>query len=206
MQVTLLPQPDSPTIPSTSPGRECEREPVDGVHGPSSVSNRTERSVTSSRGAGHQRVVRGSKMSRRPSPSTLNASAAKTIASPGIDGESRRLREVRLRVLEHHPPGRRRRLDSESEERQHRLTDDRARDRHRRLHEQRARHVGKDVPEDDRQVVRTVRDGAGTKSSSRSASVSPRAILISPGTALTPSAIVAFVSEARGSPPTRPPG
>src|SRR5581483_7109019 len=31
----------------------------------------------------HQRVVRGSKMSRRPSPSTLNASAATTIARPG---------------------------------------------------------------------------------------------------------------------------
>ena len=30
--VTLLPEPDSPTMPSTSPGRERERDAVDGAH------------------------------------------------------------------------------------------------------------------------------------------------------------------------------
>ena len=33
MHVTLLPQPDSPTMPSTSPLAERERQPVDRVHG-----------------------------------------------------------------------------------------------------------------------------------------------------------------------------
>ena len=105
---------------------------------PSSVSKRTDRSRTSSRLIC---VVRGSRTSRRPSPSRLNESEQRKIARPGIDREPRRLREVRLRVGEHHAPRRRRRLDAEAEERQHGLADDRRGNRHRRLHDQRRGHV-----------------------------------------------------------------
>src|SRR6266542_4231627 len=62
---------------------EREGQPVDRVHG-SVVGVEADREVRYlEQRLRHQRVVRGSRMSRSPSPSTLNASAASTIARPG---------------------------------------------------------------------------------------------------------------------------
>ena len=44
--VTLLPEPDSPTMPSVSPGVERERQPLTARTMPSSVANVTSRSLT----------------------------------------------------------------------------------------------------------------------------------------------------------------
>ena len=69
MKLTLLPQPDSPTTPSTSPSPSVNDSWSTACTGPSSVSNRTERSLDLEQA---HRVVRGSKTSRSPSPSRLN--------------------------------------------------------------------------------------------------------------------------------------
>ena len=111
----------------------------------------------------HQRTIFGSNTSRRPSPSRLNASAARTIASPGEDREPRRLGQERLRALQHHAPRRRRRSHAQPEERERRLSDDRAGNDDRGLNEQRPAHVREDVPEDDRAVAGAVRDRRGNE-------------------------------------------
>ena len=82
-RVTLLPQPDSPTMPSTSPAPSVEREPSTACDG-AVVGLEPHREVRDlEQGRRRQRVVRGSRTSRRPSPSRLNASAQSTIARPG---------------------------------------------------------------------------------------------------------------------------
>ena len=65
--VTDLPQPDSPTMPSTSPSASVNESRSTAWTVPSSVSNRW-RGPRRPAGVGH-RVVRGSRMSRSPSPS-----------------------------------------------------------------------------------------------------------------------------------------
>ncbi len=58
--VTLLPEPDSPTIASTSPALELEGDAVDRLQRPSSVAKPTRRSSTSSSGrAGAQLAPAG---------------------------------------------------------------------------------------------------------------------------------------------------
>ena len=61
--------------------------------------------------------------------------------------------------------------------------------------EQRARHVREDVPEDDGRSPAPLATAAGTKSASRSASVSPRVMRSSPGTPAIASATVVVVSD-----------
>ncbi len=49
IMVTLLPEPDSPTMPSTSPGSSVNETPSTALTTPSSVRNETLRFLTSSR-------------------------------------------------------------------------------------------------------------------------------------------------------------
>ena len=82
IRLTLFPQPDSPTMPSTSRSARSNERLSTACTTPSSVSKRTLSASTAKSGR-HQRVVRGSRMSRSPSPSKLNESEQKKIASPG---------------------------------------------------------------------------------------------------------------------------
>ena len=54
--VTLLPEPDSPTMPRISPGRRSNETPSTACTMPSSVANSTRRSSTESRGSGWARA------------------------------------------------------------------------------------------------------------------------------------------------------
>ena len=85
---TLLPQPDSPTMPSVSPGPIANDTPSTARVIPSSVKNWVLRPSTSQQGRGHRsphmrRAMRGSRRSRRPSPTRLTASTTSASARPG---------------------------------------------------------------------------------------------------------------------------
>src|SRR6516225_10999099 len=97
--VTLLPQPDSPTIPTTWPGRTSKLTPSTARTVPSSSSKTTLRSRTESSGS-----------------ICSSLSAAVWVGSiTGLDI---------LRLLQQHPPADRRRSDPESQEGQRSFADD----------------------------------------------------------------------------------
>ena len=89
-EVTLLPQPDSPTIPSVSPGAIVERDAVDGVDR-AAVGPELDAQVVDRRGAAQTRPRSfGSSASRRPSPIRLKPSTEMHDRDAGEDREERR--------------------------------------------------------------------------------------------------------------------
>ena len=79
---TLLPEPDSPTTHSTSPGATVRSTDSTALNRPRAVSKATERCVHLQQRAAHLRNF-GSSASRSPSPSRLNAMTVTRIARPG---------------------------------------------------------------------------------------------------------------------------
>ena len=80
---TLLPDPDSPTIPSTSPGIELPADLIDGVNDSVLGLELDGQLVDGDDRLRHGLVAAGSSASRRPSPTKLTASAMTTITRPG---------------------------------------------------------------------------------------------------------------------------
>ena len=86
--VTLLPQPDSPTIASVSPRRTVNETSSTARNSPEFVKNTvcrffTSRTVVFLLRLGHQPRCLGSRMSRSASPNRLVPNTARLIATPG---------------------------------------------------------------------------------------------------------------------------
>ena len=86
--VTLLPQPDSPTMPSVSPARDIEAHAVDRArHAVGIEEMRPEiahaEELLAQRRSHMRRARRGSRWSRNPSPTRLTASTTSASARPG---------------------------------------------------------------------------------------------------------------------------
>ena len=92
ISLTLLPQPDSPTMPSTSPSSSANESRRRPATTPSSVSKRTVSASTSSSAhhAGRPRVEDVA----QPVAEQVERERAEEDREPGIDGEPRRRREV----------------------------------------------------------------------------------------------------------------
>ena len=93
IEVTDLPEPDSPTMPSTSPGRSANDTPRTACTTPSSVGKRTLRSSTSST---------ASVLDRRCSAVvSVKVAMVLRFASSGPDGQGRRSdAQARTRVAD----------------------------------------------------------------------------------------------------------
>ena len=79
--VTLLPQPDSPTSPSTSPRSMAKLTPSTARTVPAPVANCVRRPSTDS--SATQTFSRGSRVSRSQSPSRFTANTVSMMARPG---------------------------------------------------------------------------------------------------------------------------
>ena len=143
----LLPHPDSPTTPTISPGSTRSDTSSRASTSPPCERKLTERPRTSSTGS----VTAGSAVERvlQPVAEQVEAERRDEDGQPGEDREERSLRGVRLRGGEHDAPGRRRWLDAEAEEGEHRFGNDRERQEYGRLHDDRVEDVGQYVPDDD---------------------------------------------------------
>ena len=171
IDVTLLPQPDSPTMPTISPaceaevrrGRRPSTTPVLGLEVTlRSSTASTGGASTTERGPGaarrHRRLAFGSRASRRLSPNTLKDSARTMMARPGSTAAHGARAANCCAVDEHGAEAGRRRLDAKAEERQHRLAEDRRRDGDGCLDQDHGGRVGQDVPAEDPQVTGPVDD------------------------------------------------
>src|SRR5919197_1177914 len=170
--VTLLPQPDSPTIPSVSPGPISNEIPLTACTVPPPVQKWTRRSSTLSNGSlrtAARRPAPAEEPEDLPLPEPAHAAAelrverlAQAVADqveaedgdhdrdPRDDGEERRRLEVVVHVGEHRPPLRRGRvLRAEAEEAEPRDVDDRRRHRQRALDDHGRDRVREDVREED---------------------------------------------------------
>ena len=86
--VTLLPQPDSPTIASVSPRRTWNETSSTALNSPELVKKTvcrffTSRTLASARRFAHQPRCLGSRMSRKASPNRLVPNTARLMAMPG---------------------------------------------------------------------------------------------------------------------------
>src|SRR5438105_4479087 len=121
--VTDLPHPDSPTMPSVSPGWSSNETPSTALTTPSLVEKTVCRSWTSSRAC----VTRASGL--QPGVEGIADSIAEDVrgehgqedGDPGKGDEESRAEEITLGVGEHVAPTRGRRLDAEAEEGERRL-------------------------------------------------------------------------------------
>ena len=136
---TDLPEPDSPTIASTSPAStESRRRRRRGTRRPRC---RTRPRGCGSRGApsAQLRFSFGSSASRRPSPIRLMASTVIRMARPGNVTTHQALQDELARLGEHGAPFRRRRLRAHAEEAERGGVEDGVGEGERRLHDQRRR-------------------------------------------------------------------
>src|SRR5436190_5679604 len=155
---TLLPEPDSPTIPSVSPGKRSYETPSTAWTMPSSVLNSTTRSLIERTGSGtHSPLGRVERI----------AEAVADEVDAEDDDDDRQAREdrqppryppgrcirVRLRIADEHTEGRRRRLDPEVEEGERRFHQDRGADGERRVDHDQTEGVREDVPEHQARVA-----------------------------------------------------
>src|SRR5712691_8704371 len=167
-QLTLLPEPDSPTTPSVSPGEIEKETPSTAFTRPSSVGKCTLRSLTSSSGSATRPPIgspRACPLAGRsllaPEPLVRVQGVAKPVSDEvhGEDGdEDHHAREPdqpgsqeheRLAVVQQVAPGGCRGRDAEPQERQRRLGQDGARHEERHVHDDRPQRVRHDVVEDD---------------------------------------------------------
>src|SRR5881396_3883114 len=178
-EVTVFPHPDSPTMPSVSPGWTSKETPstARAVPPPCSVTKYVLRSRTRSRG------------SVTPPPRPLPArveGVAQPVGDPverhhhQRDGEAReqggpgRRGDLLGAVEDHAAPARGGRRDPEAEEREPCLEQHHVADPEGRRDDDRRGGVGQDVAETTRPVPAPSARAAATKSRSRSESTSPR--------------------------------
>src|SRR5712692_5911806 len=167
-QLTLLPEPDSPTTPIVSPGEIENDTPSTAFTRPSSVGKCTLRSLTSSNGSatrppiGYPRVdpLTGQSL-LAPEPLVRVQGVAEPIDDEvhGEDGDEDHhagepdqpgsQQHERLAIVQQITPGGRGRHDPEPEERQRRLGQDGARHQEGHVHDDRPQRVRHDVVEDD---------------------------------------------------------
>src|SRR6266545_4251524 len=149
-EVTLFPQPDSPTMPSVSPRAMSNEMPLTAYTVPRRVENSTRRSST----------LRSDSLAATKLRVERLAQAVADEVEPedrDDDGDTRNDRkvhrslEVSLDVRQHRPPLRRRRvLRTESQEAEASDVDDGGRHRQRALHDHRRHRVREDVRDEDR--------------------------------------------------------
>src|SRR5581483_8576296 len=180
--LTLLPEPDSPTIPSVSPGKTSYEMPSTAWTMPSSVRNSTARSRIDRSGSAaiYALTLRSAPESAAHFPGApRNISCTSGTNSPllrvervaqpvadevdadhddheheaGQHGQPPFLREL-LAAGDELAERRRRVGDAEAEEREERLEDDRVRDGERPVHHDRAKGVREHVAEHDAHVPR----------------------------------------------------
>src|SRR6266511_1515819 len=151
--LTLLPEPDSPTIPSVSPGKRSYEIPSTACTTPSSVVNSTTRSRIERRGSGTDAALGGIEGVAKPVADEVDAKhdhhddhARECDEPPLVDA-------LVLTFVEQATQSRSRRLDPEAEEREHRLEQDRRADRQRRRHDDRADRVREHVAQHDSDVT-----------------------------------------------------
>ena len=154
-EVTLLPQPDSPTTASVSPGAHRERHAVDRAHDAVAreemgleVLDLEQRS-----GRGHAsymwRARRGSSASRMPSPSRLTDKHGQRQKDAGKEDQVAGDLEQRAALGHDVAPARDVGRRAGAEERQDRLGDHRRGTDVGALHQQRRDRVGQDVAQQD---------------------------------------------------------
>src|ERR671936_2957805 len=172
--VTLLPQPDSPTIPRVSPGPMSNEIPFTACPVPPPVQKWTRRASTLNKGSLRTPDRRPPAPAEEPERFPLaepphpaaelrverlpqavadqvEAEHGDDDRDPRHDGEKRRRLEVVVHVGEHRPPLRRRRvLRAEAEEAEARDVDDRRGHGQRPLHDHGRDGVRKDMREEDR--------------------------------------------------------
>src|SRR5205085_5101010 len=153
---TLLPEPDSPTTPSVSPRATEKETPSTAFTRPSSVGKLTCRSLTSRSCSGT-----GSPALRLRALLLRVERVAQPVTEEvhtQHDDQDREAREphepgrdehLALRRVQEVPPRRRRRLDPEPEEREHRLRQDRGGHGKRDVHDDRPHRVRDQVGHDD---------------------------------------------------------
>src|SRR5512132_3570383 len=149
--VTLLPQPDSPTMPSVSPGAMSKLMPLTAYTVPRRVQKRTCMSSTESRGCLlATRPQLPIERLAQPIPDQVEAEHGEDDRKTGDDREERRDRQVLVHVRQHRPPLRRRRvLRTEAEEAEPRNVDDRRGHCERRGDDHDGHRVGHDVRDED---------------------------------------------------------
>src|SRR4029077_1470773 len=124
---TLLPEPDSPTIPSVSLGKTSYEIPSTAWTIPSSVLNSTTRSLIERTGSGtHPPLLRVERVAEAVADE-VDAQDDQDEGHAREDGQPPRLRAL-LRLADEHAERRRRRLDPEAEEGERGLDQDRRAD------------------------------------------------------------------------------
>src|SRR5262245_11305785 len=155
---TLLPEPDSPTMPSVSPGKTSYEMSSTACTMPSSVLNSTTRfridRIGSSSGTNSSLL----RIERVPQAvaDEVDADDDEDEHEAREHGQPPFLRVV-LAVDDQDPERRRRRLDAEAEERERRLCEDRSGDGERCVYDHGAERVREDMPEHDPHVARAAR-------------------------------------------------
>ena len=147
--VTLLPEPDSPTRPSTSPRASEKETPSTAFTTPALVKKCVARFATSRSGRRHRRSL-GLSWSRIWSPTRLIATMRTIERDAGIDRDPvAAAHHVLEAVGDQHAERRLGRRQAEAEEGQRRLERDGVRDLHGRDDDQRRQRVRQEVAEDD---------------------------------------------------------
>src|SRR5436853_2984794 len=133
-EVTLFPQPDSPTIPSVSPGAMSKEIPLTACTVPRRVQKRTYKSSTERSAVLSTGSELGIERLAQAVPDQVEPEHGHDDRDPGNDGEERSDVEVAVHVGEHRPPLRGRRvLRTEAEKPEAGDVDDRGRHRERSL-------------------------------------------------------------------------
>src|SRR2546425_2898965 len=161
--VTVLPQPDSPTSPSVSPAASSKDTPSTARTTPSRVKNCVCRSLTA-RSSGTPLPFPSKAAESTGQCLGLHPRVERVAKAVADEGEGQhddrdaerwkqdrpgRGREDHESLVDHHAPGRRWRLDPDTEERQRRLGEHRARDAERDGDDDGREHVRKEVPYHD---------------------------------------------------------
>src|SRR5436190_8957126 len=148
-EVTLFPQPDSPTSPSVSPGSIEKETPLTAWTGPRDVRKRTCRSSTASSASATVPQLRVERLAQAVADQ-VEAEHRDHDRDSREDREERRTLEIAVDLGQHRPPLRRARvLRAEPEEAETGDVDDRGRQRERALHDHRRDRVREDVREED---------------------------------------------------------
>src|SRR5690349_6575392 len=156
--VTVLPEPDSPTMPSTRPADSVKDSPSTAFSTrpalakwvrSSSTARRASLTVPPARSAPRLGVERLA----QPVADEVEGEGDEDDDQAGEDGDVRRLAQHHPSVAHHDAPVGRRRLHPEAEEAQARADDDHQADQGGGVDQHRRDHVGEDVADDDRRLA-----------------------------------------------------
>src|SRR6266852_3352141 len=154
--VTDLPLPDSPTMPSVSPGLSSNETPSTALTSPSLVLKTVWRSCTSRRVSlicGGATSAGIESVSDRV-PENVRGEHRHKDRDPREHHQPSRVEEIALGIGEHVAPARGRRLDAEPQEVEGRLDQDDLANPQARGHDQHGQHVRQQVAEDQAHVTR----------------------------------------------------